>query len=65
MAKKYPNCVIVADHDKVGIRIARESGRPYWVSPNSGEDFNDYELRVGAKEAGKDLSAIHLMVKGE
>lgn len=61
MAKKYNNCVIVADHDPVGIRVAKESGRPYWVSPNSGEDFNDYELRVGAEIAGKSLIALGLL----
>lgn len=58
MAKKYNNCVIVADHDPVGIKVAKESGRPYWVSPNSGEDFNDYETRVGASVAGKSLTAL-------
>lgn len=58
MAKKYPDCVIVADHDPVGIKVAQDSGRPYWVSPNSGEDFNDYELRVGAETAGKSLTAL-------
>jgi putative DNA primase/helicase len=62
MASKYPDCVIVADHDPVGIKVAKESGRPYWVSPNSGEDFNDYELRVGADLAGKSLTALGLSV---
>jgi hypothetical protein len=61
MAKKYPECVIVADHDPVGMRVAKDSGRPYWVSPNSGEDFNDYELRVGAEIAGKSLIALGLL----
>lgn len=60
LAKKYPNCVIVADHDAVGIRVAKESGRPFWVSPNSKEDFNDYELRVGSETAGKSLTALGL-----
>lgn len=46
VAKSYPDCVIVADNDPVGIRSAKKTGRPYWVSPNLGEDFNDYELRV-------------------
>jgi putative DNA primase/helicase len=55
MAIKYPDCFIVADHDAVGIRIAKETERPFWVSPNLGEDFNDYELRVGSAVSGKDL----------
>lgn len=33
MAKKYPDAVIVADHDKVGIRVAKESGRPFGLVP--------------------------------
>jgi hypothetical protein len=43
------------------MRVAKDSGRPYWVSPNSGEDFNDYELRVGAEIAGKSLIALGLL----
>lgn len=58
ISKKYPNCMIVADHDEVGIRIAKKTGKPFWISPLSGEDFNDYELRVGSDEAGKSLIAI-------
>jgi hypothetical protein len=53
--------VIVADHDPIGIKVAQESERPYWVSPNFGEDFNDYELRVGAETAGKSLIALGLL----
>ena len=64
MAQKYPDCVIVADHDPVGIKVAKESGRPFWVSPNDKEDFNDYEMRVGALVAGKSLIALGLSVAG-
>jgi hypothetical protein len=48
----------VADHDPVGIRTAKKTGKPFWLSPLDGEDFNDYEVRVGADEAGKSLIAI-------
>jgi putative DNA primase/helicase len=58
MAKAYPDSLIVADHDIVGIRVAKQSSLPYWVSPNEGEDFNDYELRVGAETAGESLSSF-------
>ena len=50
VAKRFPDCVIVADNDPVGISMAKETGKPYWVSPNSGEDFNDYELRVNPND---------------
>jgi hypothetical protein len=42
----------------MGIKVSKQSFRPYWVSPNEGEDFNDYELRVGAEKAGKSLSSL-------
>lgn len=53
-------CLVVADNDKSGTgqRVARKTNRPYWISPIAGEDFNDYELRVGADEAGLVLSAM-------
>ena len=60
MAKKHLNAVIVADNDPVGLKVAQETGHHYWVSPNSGEDFNDYELRVGAEIAGKSLIELGL-----
>jgi hypothetical protein len=40
--------------------VAKKSGRPFFVPPNHKEDFNDYELRVGAAKAGKALIAIGL-----
>ena len=53
MATKYPSAVICADNDPTGIRTAISTGKPYWISPSAGEDFNDYELRVGSETAGK------------
>jgi putative DNA primase/helicase len=58
MAKTYPDSVSVADHDQIGIRVSKQISRPYWISPNQGEDFNDYELRVGSEIAGKALSNL-------
>lgn len=52
-----PNAFVVADNDEsqTGIRAAKKTKRPYWISPNTGEDFNDYELRVGTERAAEDL----------
>jgi predicted Zn-dependent protease len=58
VSKQFPDGLIIADHDPVGIRTAKKINRPYWVSPNTGEDFNDFELRVGADIAGKSLIAL-------
>lgn len=49
VANRYPNCIVVADNDPVGIRAAKKTGKPFWVSPNVGEDFNDYELRISPR----------------
>lgn len=57
MSKKYPDCVVVADHDPVGIRVAKQSNKIYCVPPDDGDDFNDYELKVGSEVAGQYLIA--------
>ena len=65
IAKHYPQCLIIADNDAVGLKVAKDTGKKYWVSPEAGEDFNDYELRVGVKEAGKTLTASGLLVASD
>jgi hypothetical protein len=49
---------LVADHDLIGIKVAKQNAHPYWVSPVEGEDFNDYEIRVGAEKAGAELGNL-------
>jgi len=41
--------IVLADNDASGTgeRAAQASGRPYWMSPIVGEDFNDYAKRAG------------------
>jgi len=65
MAKTYPDSVLVADHDAIGIKVSKQIARPYWISPNQGEDFNDYELRVGADIAGKALANLVKNIKAQ
>lgn len=55
ISSQHPHCLIVADNDSVGLKTAKKTGKPYWISPVAGEDANDYELRVGSLEAGKKL----------
>ena len=50
--------MIVADHDPVGIKTAKSTGKKYWLSDVEGEDFNDYEIRVGTEQASLTLSSI-------
>lgn len=40
IAKDKRNPLVIADHDKVGIRTAQSIGQ-YWLSNKDGEDFND------------------------
>ena len=49
--------IVVADHDasNTGERIAQQIGKPYWMSPTVGQDFNDYFLEHGMFKAGQAL----------
>lgn len=58
LAKRIPKSVIVADHDPIGIKTAKSTGKKYWISDQEGEDFNDYEVRVGTEQASLTLSSI-------
>ena len=55
VSKEYRDGFLVADNDATGIRVAKATGLPYWVSDIDGEDFNDAELRMGAMSAGESL----------
>ena len=55
VSKEYRDGFLVADNDATGIRVAKATGLPYWVSDVDGEDFNDAELRMGAMSAGECL----------
>jgi putative DNA primase/helicase len=46
---KDPKGYVVADNDAslTGERVAKETGLKYWLSDTVGEDFNDFQLRVG------------------
>jgi putative DNA primase/helicase len=46
---KNPAGLVVADNDEslTGERVAKETGLKYWISDAVGEDYNDYQLRVG------------------
>lgn len=60
IAKGIKKCVVVADHDPIGIKTAKATGKKYWVSDMDGEDFNDFEVRVGTEQASLSLSSTLL-----
>lgn len=60
IAKTLKKCVVVADHDPIGIKTAKSTGKKYWVSDIENEDFNDMEMRVGTEQASLSLSSTLL-----
>jgi putative DNA primase/helicase len=54
IAKTVQNPLVVADNDPVGIATAKKIASRYWIG-EAGEDFNDYELRLGATLGGASL----------
>ena len=62
VARHFPNGFVVADNDPNGIgeSVAKETGKPYWISDTVGAAFNDYYLRVGLFKASQNLKQIFL-----
>jgi putative DNA primase/helicase len=60
---RYPNGFIVADNDPNGIgeSVAKDTGKPYWISDTIGEDFNDYHQRVGSFKASQSLKKTYIL----
>ena len=60
VARHIPNGIIVADNDASGTgeSVAKETGKPYWISETVGEDFNDYHHRVGLFKASQSLKKV-------
>lgn len=52
--------LIVADNDPkfAGELAAKATGLPYWISPECGEDFNDFSLRVGWFKASREMADL-------
>jgi len=55
VSKGLQSGLVVADHDPAGITAANKTGLTTWLSDVEGEDFNDYEMRVGTEKAGDSL----------
>jgi putative DNA primase/helicase len=64
IASKSPKGLIVADNDSSGVgeSIAKETGKPYWISDTVGEDFNDYHRRTGIFKSALALKKLLLKV---
>ena len=55
IAKGLVQPIVVADNDPMGIATAKKIASRYWVG-EAGEDFNDYEQRVGSQAAAESLA---------
>jgi putative DNA primase/helicase len=58
IANNLKKFIVVADNDVIGIKTAKSTGKPYWLSDVDGEDFNDFEMRLGTESASLVLSAL-------
>jgi len=56
IATNLDNPFIVADHDPAGVNVYTSLNLPYWLSSVDGEDFNDFQMRVGIEESARQLS---------
>ena len=54
IAKGLDSPIVVADNDPMGIGTAKKIASHYWVG-EAGEDFNDFEQRVGSQAAAESL----------
>jgi putative DNA primase/helicase len=57
VAGVIPGGIVIADNDTngTGEKVARETGKPYWMPPTTGLDLNDYWLDVGDFKASQVL----------
>lgn len=58
IAEGLPAGLVVADNDisQTGQRVAIATGWPYWISPEPGEDANDYHRRAGLFSLSQSLA---------
>jgi putative DNA primase/helicase len=57
IAKTVQNPIVIADNDDMGIGTAKKIAPHYWVG-EAGEDFNDFEQRVGVQAAAESLRSF-------
>ena len=65
VSRNIGNGIIIADNDpnSVGEMTAKKTGKPYWISPTIGDDFNDYHVKVGNFKASQSLKKLLLSLK--
>jgi putative DNA primase/helicase len=54
IAKSVNDPLVIADNDPMGVSTAKKIASRYWIG-EAGEDFNDYEQRVGVQASADSL----------
>jgi putative DNA primase/helicase len=54
IAKTVQSPIVIADNDDMGVGTAKKIASRYWLG-EAGEDFNDFEQRVGVQSAAESL----------
>jgi putative DNA primase/helicase len=67
ISRGIPGGIVVADNDasRTGENAALETGKPYWISPTTGEDFNDFHQRVGNFKASQSLKSLIIKAQSQ
>lgn len=70
VARNHGSGIVIADNDLPskqhaeygghGLAVAKQIGLPFWLSDRAGEDFNDYEQRLGVFRSGQALRPLFL-----
>ena len=60
VCQAFDGGIVVADHDASGVgeKVAREIGKPYFLPPTVGCDFNDFHQSVGVFHASQSLKKV-------
>jgi putative DNA primase/helicase len=65
IARTVGGGVVIADRDPNGIgeKSAIDTGKPYWIAPEIGYDFNDFHKKVGTFKASQAIKKFMMSVR--
>lgn len=65
IARTIGGGVVIADRDPNGIgeKSAIDTGKPYWIAPEMGYDFNDFHKEVGTFKASQAIKKFMISVR--
>jgi putative DNA primase/helicase len=65
VARDIAGGIVVADNDasETGLKAAQETGKPYWLAPTVGDDFNDAHQAMGLFQISQSLKRVLIHAK--